>query len=82
MKLDWKHLFNWDISMVSMATLRQDNIIQGYKVVVSYKHHGDKEFYYDRKTYDKPEYPLMGAKQIAENTYNRYMAKMEAQKSR
>ena len=81
MKLDWKHLFNWDISVVSMNTLRQDNIIQGYKVVVSYKYHGDKVFYYDRK-YDRPEYPLMGAKQIAESTYNHYKAKMKPSKSR
>lgn len=82
MKVDWRHLFDWEISMVSVETLRRDNIIQGYKVVVSYKHHGDKVFYYDRKTYDKPERPLVGAKQIAENTYNHYMTKMEAQKSR
>ena len=47
MKIDWKHLFNWDVVAVKAPEeVILDGRSVGYKVVVTYKYHGvDTEFY-------------------------------------
>ena len=47
MKIDWKHIFNWDVVYVKApeAVVRGGKLV-GYRVIVAYKYHGaDEELY-------------------------------------
>lgn len=79
MKLDWKHLFNWDVVAVKAPEKVIDNgKLTGYQVVVTYKYHGtDKEFYSidDERlytTYRSPE-------DAAREAFRGHLAKMGKQ---
>ena len=48
MKIDWKHIFNWDVKSVEFPheVMDSNGRVLGYNVVVTYKYHGkDTEFY-------------------------------------
>lgn len=79
MKLDWKHIFNWDVVDVKAPeAVVQDGKTVGYRVVVEYKYHGqDVEFY----SLDEPRlYKLWdGPKDAAQSSYKEHLRKMGKQ---
>lgn len=79
MKIDWKHIFNWDVSSVrAPETIMKNGKVIGYQVVVRYKHHGiDKEFY----SVDEPRlYKLWtGPQDAAQSSYREHLRNMAKQ---
>ena len=49
MKISWKNIFNWNIKDVSDVITVKDarGRTEGYKVIISYQHHGDETLYFD-----------------------------------
>ncbi len=79
MKIDWKHLFNWDVvSVKAPVTVMNKGRVIGYKVVVTYKYHGtDEEFY---STDEERFYRLWtGPQDAARASYKQHLRKMTKQ---
>lgn len=82
MKLDWKHLFNWDVVAVKAPQkVVQNGRVIGYNVVVTYKHHGvDTEFY---STDDERMYTTYVSPQVAaREAYKTHLRNMKKQSER
>ena len=80
MKIDWKNLFNWKINSVAGpdAIVDKNGTITGYKVVVTYVHHGDKVLRFDNDNHAM--YSLYrGPQDAAEQTAKMYRGKMARQ---
>lgn len=80
MKLNWKKIFDWSIRDVSPVMSVKDawGHVKGYRVVVSYVHHGDDVFYFDvcqENLYTQ----YMGPEDAAKQTRNEYWNKMMRQ---
>lgn len=79
MKLDWKHIFNWDVVDVKAPQeVVEEGEVTGYKVVVTYKYHGiDEEFYSleDERLYKVWSGPAFAAR----CSYNEHLKKMKRQ---
>ena len=82
MKLDWKHLFNWEITSVKAPKeVVENGKLTGYKVVVTYKYHGTVEEFYGIE--DEHFYRLWtGPKDVAYRSYKEHLVKMKRQISR
>lgn len=83
MKIDWKHLFNWNIDVVGgpAAVYGRDGRVAGYKVIVKYKHHGSDTLFFDVNT--EHFYTMYnGPEDAAKQTYKSYVAQMNRQKAR
>ena len=82
MKLDWRHIFNWDVVAVKVPETVVDNgRVVGYKVVVTYKYHGtDAEFY----SVDEPRFYRVwsGPQDVARASYKEHLRRMRKQAQR
>ena len=79
MKIDWKHIFNWDVSAIqSPQAVKKDGRVIGYKVVVTYKYHGrDEEFY---SVDDEHLYRVWtGPQDAAQEAYRGHLRNMHSQ---
>ena len=82
MKIDWKHIFNWDVISVKApeAVMRNGRIV-GYNVVVDYKYHGkDTEFY--SADDDRMYTTYAGPQAAAQEAYNGYLRRIKKQNER
>ena len=79
MKLDWKHIFNWDVVDVKAPQeVVEEGEVTGYKVVVTYKYHGIYEEFYsveDGRLYKVWSGPAFAAR----CSYNEHLKKMKRQ---
>lgn len=82
MKINWKHLFDWDIDAVSEPKqIMVKNFVVGYDVAVHYKHHGEKIIFFDNRKANY-SYLYSNAQEAAQCTYQQYVDKMNTQKRR
>lgn len=78
MKIDWKHLFNWEIVSVSAPVKSARFGVQGYSVVVEYKYHGIEEEFFSVQ--DERMYSVYVNPETAANEcYKHYLGKMRKQ---
>ena len=81
MKLDWKHLFNWEIANVNQPVRAAQFGVQGYLVSVEYKYHGVDEHFFsveDERMYTTYVNPQAAAREC----YKSYRRKMLKQAGR
>lgn len=78
MKLDWKNLFNWEITGVKAPEFVKRDGVAGYVVVVDYLYHGrDEEFF---STEEERLYKVWaGPEEAAHEAYQGYLKKMQKQ---
>ena len=79
MKIDWKHLFNWEIESVKAPEeVVKEGSIVGYRVVVTYKYHGT---YVENYSFDNDRlYKVwVGPKEAAQVAYKQHLCTMRRQ---
>ncbi|MBQ8367644.1 MAG: hypothetical protein IJX43_01110 [Alphaproteobacteria bacterium] len=83
MKIKWKKIFDWSIKDVSPVLPVKDawGHVKGYKVIVSYVHHGDDVHYFDLN--QESYYTLYQGPEDAANTVRSdYVQKWARQQKR
>lgn len=88
MKLNFRKIFNWDISNVADPVpvydneLFRGNQLSGYKVVVTYKYHGKQNVFFDidsEQLWIMYEHPLRAARIFVNKMRNKQALQQQKQ---
>lgn len=78
MKIDWKHLFNWEISKVYRPVKAVQSGVHGYMVAVEYKFHGKEELFFSVED-DRMYTTYVNPETAAHECYEAYVKHQERQ---